>query len=165
MAFVLAAGMTSLLRNSRLAGWALRHMPFGAVMQEVLDTVYGYRRHYKYLLAAVGISLAAHTLTIGVTLTVAAAINPAGFNLSMSLLIPLGFLANALPLTPGGLGVGEAAFNRLFSAAGFSGGAEALLGWRLLTFAVGLVGLVFYVQGRQRYVQSAVAEAAGASTQ
>ena len=32
----------------------------------------------------------------------------------MLLLIPIGFLANSLPVTPGGLGVGEAAMESLF---------------------------------------------------
>jgi uncharacterized membrane protein YbhN (UPF0104 family) len=70
----------------------------------------------------------------------------------MSVLIPLGFTANALPFTPGGLGVGEAAFNKLFALAGLTGGAEALLGWRLLTILIGLLGLAFYLQGRKRFV-------------
>ena len=34
---------------------------------------------------------------------------------------------------------------------GLTGGAEALLGWRLLTILTGLVGLVFYLQGRKRF--------------
>ena len=34
---------------------------------------------------------------------------------------------NSLPLTPGGIGAGETAFNVLFKLTGISGGAEALL--------------------------------------
>jgi hypothetical protein len=70
----------------------------------------------------------------------------------MALLIPLGFVANALPLTPGGLGVGEAAFDQLFQLAGFSGGAVALLGWRLLMLLIGLPGLVVYIFAKQHAV-------------
>jgi uncharacterized membrane protein YbhN (UPF0104 family) len=73
----------------------------------------------------------------------------------MAVLIPLGHLANTVPLTPGGLGVGEAAFNKLFSMAGLTGGAEGLLGWRLLTVMLGLMGLVFYLQGRRKVVHLA----------
>jgi uncharacterized membrane protein YbhN (UPF0104 family) len=64
----------------------------------------------------------------------------------------LGFLANTLPVTPGGLGVGEAAFKMLFSMAGLAGGAEVLLGWRLLMILMGLLGLAFYVQGHTRFI-------------
>jgi uncharacterized membrane protein YbhN (UPF0104 family) len=89
-----------------------------------------------------------------------AAVNPAGAAWPMAVLIPLGHLANTVPLTPGGLGVGEAAFNKLFSMAGLTGGAEGLLGWRLLTVMLGLMGLVFYLQGRRKVVHLAEETAA-----
>jgi uncharacterized membrane protein YbhN (UPF0104 family) len=66
--------------------------------------------------------------------------------------IPLGLLANGIPVTPGGLGVGEAAFNQLFRMSGLSGGAEVLLGWRLLSLVGAAVGLVFFLKGKSRYV-------------
>jgi uncharacterized membrane protein YbhN (UPF0104 family) len=104
------------------------------------------------LLGAITLSLVVHTLVIGATLLAATAMQQGEVAWQMILLMPLGFLANVLPLTPGGLGVGEAAFDTLFSLAGLSGGAETLLGWRLLTLMVGLIGLVFYLQGRKRFV-------------
>ena len=70
----------------------------------------------------------------------------------MVVLIPLGFLVNALPLTPGGLGVGEVAFDKLFALAGLAGGVEALLAWRVLTTVIDISGLVFYLQERQTYI-------------
>jgi len=66
----------------------------------------------------------------------------------MILVVPFGTLANALPLTPGGLGVGEAAFVGLFSAIGAAGGAEAILAWRVLTTLIDLVGGALLVVGR-----------------
>jgi uncharacterized membrane protein YbhN (UPF0104 family) len=65
-----------------------------------------------------------------------------------ALLTPFGLLANALPLTPGGLGVGEAAFETLFLSVGVRGGAEAILSWRLLTTVLDLFGGVFLLMGR-----------------
>ena len=73
----------------------------------------------------------------------------------MSLLIPLGQVANSLPLTPGGLGVGEAAFDLLFSLGGLKRGADILLGWRLVTVLIGMLGLFYYLQGLRRCVSSA----------
>ena len=58
------------------------------------------------------------------------------------------------PITPGGLGVGEVAFGKLFALAGFTGGVEALLGWRVLMALIGLVGLAFHLQGRQEFMSS-----------
>jgi uncharacterized membrane protein YbhN (UPF0104 family) len=70
----------------------------------------------------------------------------------MCLVIPMGDVANSLPLTPGGLGVGETAFSVLFKLAGLQGGAEALLCWRIWRAMVGLIGLVIYLRGMRRSV-------------
>jgi uncharacterized protein (TIRG00374 family) len=142
------------IRHGRLATWAFGKLPLGKYAEKVIDTVHLYRHNAGALLGAVLISLLAHTLTIGVTLLIAQAVNPNGFAWQMSILVPLGFLANTLPLTPGGLGVGETAFNKLFAMAALTGGAEMLLGWRLLTILCGLLGLVFYLQGNKRLVHA-----------
>jgi len=143
------------VRNSRLLSWIFHRLPGGFYGQKMFDTVHAYRHSLGTLGVAVGISLVAHTITIGVTLLAARATNPSAVAWEMSVLIPLGFFVNTLPFTPGGLGVGEAAFDALFAMAGRQGGAEALLGWRLLTMLAGLFGLVFYLQGRRRFVYSA----------
>jgi hypothetical protein len=149
-------GLSSRLRNSRLLALTFQRLPLGAYAEKVFDTLHLYRHHKGTLLAAVMISLMIHTMTVGVTLLIAQAIYPNGFAWEISLLVPLGLLANALPLTPGGLGVGEAAFNNLFGMAGLTGGAEIMLGWRLLVISWGLVGLVFYLQGRKHFVHAAL---------
>jgi len=80
------------------------------------------------------------------------ATNPQGFAWEMIILIPFENLANNLPVTPGGLGVGEAAFDALYKQAGLTGGGDSLLGWRLLRLLIGVFGLVFYLQGRRHFV-------------
>jgi uncharacterized membrane protein YbhN (UPF0104 family) len=57
-------------------------------------------------------------------------------------LLPIRFLVNTLPLTPGGLGVGEVAMVRLFQFADLTGGAAALIGWRVLLLIPAVGGLV-----------------------
>lgn len=143
------------VRNHWWVSWTLDRLPLGNYVEKMFDTVHAYRQNAITLLAAVGISLLAHTMSIGVLLLMAVATNPSEVKWEMSLLIPLGMLANTLPLTPGGLGVGEAVFDKLFGLAGLTGGAEILLGWRLLTILVGLLGLVLYLQGRKRFVHAA----------
>jgi hypothetical protein len=147
------------LKQSPLLQWIFR-LPLGSYVERVYGTVHAYRSHPGPVLASVGISLVAHTMSVGVTMLAIAAVNPAGAAWPMAVLIPLGHLANTVPLTPGGLGVGEAAFNKLFSMAGLTGGAEGLLGWRLLTVMLGLIGLVFYLQGRRKVVHLAEEAAA-----
>jgi uncharacterized membrane protein YbhN (UPF0104 family) len=111
------------------------------------------------LLGSVGISLITHTLAVGVALLIAVAMDPAGFSWKIGVLVPLGFIANAFPFTPGGLGVGEAAFDALFRMAGLRGGSAVMLGWRLIMLLTGLIGAVFYLQGKKQmiHVPSALA--------
>jgi glycosyltransferase 2 family protein len=138
--------------GSSAVGAVLARIPGSRYVRTVLDTLAVLRRMPGTLAAAVGISLIVHTIGAGVVLLVAQAINPTGAAWEMSLLIPLGSLANTVPLTPGGLGVGEAVLDRLFALAGLSGGAETMLGWRVLLVAVSMLGLVFYLQGGRRFV-------------
>lgn len=140
------------VRQSRLLAWLFQHAPLGHHAGLMFDTIAIYRHSVGLLLAAVALSLVIHGFLIWTLLHLVSVTNPAGMTWHMLLLIPLGFLANTLPITPGGLGVGEAAFNRLFAMAGFTGGAEALLGWRLLMLLIGLLGLCFYLRGSARFV-------------
>jgi len=149
------------VRNSRFLSAAFRKLPFGNYAERVFDTVHAYRKAPSALVAAVGISLLAHALAVGITLLIALAINRAEFSWQMSVLVPLGFLANTLPLTPGGIGVGEAAFNSLFAEAGLRGGAEILLGWRVLMILTSSVGFIFYLQGRKRFVHASLQNRVG----
>lgn len=144
-----AAALAFRTPNGRLA-----RLPFGPYLERMLATVRLYGTRKGALAAAVTVSLAAHTLAIIVMLLVARAMHPEAFDWRMSLLLPLGALANALPLTPGGLGVGEAAMNTLFALADLAGGADILLGWRLLLVVIGLAGLAFYLQGSRRLVHA-----------
>lgn len=67
------------------------------------------------------------------------------------LVIPPAFAAGSLPLTPGGLGVQEAAVNELFLLLGhlpegFSGMVPAVM-YRFMTFLLAAIGGVYYFLG------------------
>jgi hypothetical protein len=164
---LIAAGMllgvclcfSTRIKNSRLLSWIVRK-PFGPYLRQMFDTVHSYRENISTLWATVGISMIAHTLTVFVTLLGSWAILSGPISWKETILIPLGMLVNSLPLTPGGLGVGEAAFDVLFKGAGLTGGAETLLAWRLLTLLISLIGLAFYLQGRRQLVYAPEASAA-----
>ena len=159
-AIVAALVVAATAGNSRLLLFVYRRFPLGSYAERVVETIRSFRDAPGKLFGALLLSLLMHTFAIGAALALAAALNPAGFTWLISLLIPLGFLANTLPLTPGGLGVGEAAFTKLFGLIGLTGGAEVLLAWRLLTILIGLLGLVYYLEGRRRFVHEAVAVSA-----
>jgi len=62
-------------------------------------------------------------------------------------LAAVGFVANALPATPGGIGVGEAAFEHLFQLAGMQGAALLLFSWRIGCVPIWAAGFLVYLAG------------------
>lgn len=161
-----ALGVAGLLAGAALAtsryaaqhSWVLRlleWMPAGSHARRMLDTLRSYRRFPGTLLATLGLGLVGNVLAIASTMLIGLEMGLSSHAWRMGLLIPLGQVANSVPLTPGGLGVGETAFGILFSLSGLRRGADVLLGWRLVTALVGLLGLLFYLQGLRRCVSEA----------
>ena len=148
----MCCAMSARVSESRVVSWLSRQLPRGQYLARVLTTCQIAGAHLGSLGVALSVALGVHMLMTLATLLIVQATRPEGASLLMALLIPLGFVANALPLTPGGLGVGEAAFDQLFQLAGFTGGAVALLGWRLLMLLIGLPGLVVYIFAKQQAV-------------
>ncbi len=62
-----------------------------------------------------------------------------------SVVHPIGILATALPLAPGGLGIGHIAFDRLFIMAGIDGGANVFNVMVLSQLALNLIGIIPYL--------------------
>jgi glycosyltransferase 2 family protein len=158
LALAMLAGMlvslSNFAANSRVVFRLFQVLPGGSYARRIMETLRAYRKGVAALIVAFGIALLANLAAIGSTMLVALALNPEGIAWRMSLMIPLGQVANCLPLTPGGLGVGEAAFNALFSLAALSEGAAILLGWRLLKALVSLLGLFYYLRGLRRSIFS-----------
>lgn len=122
------------------------------VVRQIRGTVTTYRKDSGVLFAALGVSLLANLLLVLVTMLGALAVVPSSWTPRMFLVVPVGHIVNSLPLTPGGLGIGETAFNALFNLTGLRGGADALLCTRIWTAMVGLIGFSFYLRGFSREV-------------
>jgi glycosyltransferase 2 family protein len=134
----------------RVAQALLGFLPWQDWRAQVIQTIASYRHNLGTVAAALGLALLANSLSLIVIVLAVVVLNPAGFYPKICLIAPLGFVANNLPFTPGGLGVGEASFNALFAVAGLTGGADVLLCWRVWTALVRLLGLAFYLRGIER---------------
>lgn len=121
------------------------------IAERALEAICAYG-NARSVLPALALSLAANLALLASTAVGLYAVNPAGLSMKLCLVAPIGHLANSLPLTPGGIGVGESAFNALFSLTGISGGADALLCLRIWSLLVGALGLIDYVFGVGRIV-------------
>ena len=60
--------------------------------------------------------------------------------MEVSAVSPLGLLTNAIPLSPGGLGVGEKSFDVLYKAVGGSNGAGSFLTTRIFLYCPAVFG-------------------------
>ncbi|HEV2275421.1 MAG TPA: lysylphosphatidylglycerol synthase transmembrane domain-containing protein [Acidobacteriaceae bacterium] len=137
------------LAPRRMADWADRRVLLRGSLpvRRFLETVAGYGRSPGMLSGALLISLADNLIGTGVLALGLFAVRPASVQAKLCVMVPLGQIVNSLPLTPGGLGVGETAFHALFGLAGMHGGADALLCWRIWNALVSLLGLFFYLRG------------------
>jgi glycosyltransferase 2 family protein len=118
----------------------------------VVDALSVHGKDQMTLIYAFLLSLLANLALVVVTALALFAVHPASFSTSLALVAPVGHLVNSLPLTPGGIGVGETAFNALFQLTGIRGGAEALLCMRLWNCVVGVFGLALCIVGINRVV-------------
>jgi uncharacterized protein (TIRG00374 family) len=156
----MAVAMSRRARALAFVQWLLRTVPLRGYLALMLDTLHSFRTNLKALVVAVGVSLASHAMGMLVFVLLVGVLHPADDQLAVPFLGALGMMANNLPLTPGGLGVGEAAFESLFRIAGLQGGAEALLGWRILLLGLAPIGLWQYLRGRATSRIKAVGDAA-----
>jgi glycosyltransferase 2 family protein len=125
-------------------------LPFRRYFERASDAVYAFRNHKRAVTLAALVCLFGHLAWTGMFLCVGTILMPQAKGLTIAVLALIGMLANALPITPGGLGVGEAAFDRLFTLTGLIGGAPLLLAWRTGMLPLCAVGCVVYVIGMKR---------------
>lgn len=151
--FAIAVSTSRRARSLRGVQWVLRTFPLRGYPARMLDTMQSFRKQLHVLAGAVGVSLLAHAVSMGLVwlvVSITRAGPATGNEPAIPFLASLGFVANNIPITPGGLGVGEAAFESLFRLAGLHGGAEAMLAWRLLLLGLAPIGLWYFLRGRAR---------------
>ncbi|RMD80959.1 MAG: UPF0104 family protein [Candidatus Dadabacteria bacterium] len=102
------------------------------------------------LWGAVAVSLCGHSMVALMFLVSGAAVFGAPPTAIVPLLGFVALLANAVPITPGGIGVGEGAFEVLFRLVGFSGGSRLIILWRVATLPLAVVGGILYATGYGR---------------
>jgi len=161
-ALAAAAALAFSRRVRRLwaSGGPLERMPLVRYLRRGLDALHRFRHHRGTLVAAVLVSLVGHALLLTVLASAGAVLFPGAPATRVSLLALLGLFANAVPITPGGLGVGEAAFDRLFLVAGYARGSPLILAWRAAQVPICALGGLLYAAGVRRNGPLARASAA-----
>jgi uncharacterized membrane protein YbhN (UPF0104 family) len=142
-----AASWSNRLRASPLSAWVRTQLPGGRYAARMWDALYAFRAHRAALVGALALSMLGHGLLCVLFVAVARHAIPAAPAGEVCLLGLLGMLANAVPLTPAGIGVGEAAFAGLFALAGYRGGSQLVVAWRLGSLQLAIVGGLLWLAG------------------
>jgi uncharacterized protein (TIRG00374 family) len=130
------------------------------LLNRAWDTAHVMRNQPGVLLRALGISLIGQGI-MAISFAIASLwLLPGVSPLTAAAIAFIGLIVNAIPITPGGIGVGEAAFEGLFALVGVSGGSRLLLSWRFGQLPFALLGAVYFARHREemRPVMDDVAE-------
>lgn len=164
---LLAAILVALSRRGLASApvqFVLRVLPLGGYPRRILDTIHGYRRRSGALAAAVAWSVAANLCAASCIVCLQMATHPGSAGPLGGFLTSLAFVLNNVPITPGGIGFTEAAVASLYGIAGLEGGAETMLGMRVLFLLLAPVGVFLYFRGVRGYLTAGSATAPSSAT-
>ena len=151
LAVALVTGILVALSRRGLASapvqLALRLFPLRGYPRRILDTIHAYRSNGGTLARAVGWSVAANLCAAACIVCLQLATHPGSAAALGGFLTSLAFVLNNIPITPGGIGFTEAAVASLYGIAGLEGGAETMLGMRVLFLLLAPVGVFLYFRG------------------
>jgi len=131
------------------ARW-INKLPFNNFIHGFLSAIEIYREKLIPLYLSLLLSLILHLMMIVVFYFSALALNLDIPFLLHVYLVPLLLLINLIPITPGGLGVGEAAAFALYNMAGFEGGGEIFLLFHAYLFINSALGAPFYFRYKDK---------------
>lgn len=126
-------------------------LPGRNLLARVAHALWQVRGKRRLLFASLVLSVANHSLIVITHVFLARSVlgeTPSPSLAVFFFAVPVGLLAIALPLTPGGWGVGEVAYQKLFEQFGFGGGLILALLIRATWLLWAVVGLGFYLGGR-----------------
>lgn len=124
----------------------LGRLPFQDAIRKLTKISRLYRGHPRRVLTATLVSAAMHGLIIITNVCLVLSLSESTPSLeSFLLLVPLAQVVMAVPLTPGALGTGEIAYQKLFELVGITTGAIICILLRLTYFFWGLWGCVLYL--------------------
>jgi uncharacterized membrane protein YbhN (UPF0104 family) len=150
----LLLGLLPQRRVDRFAG-RLKWLPkVGGSLAEFWYAVWMYRQRLGAVLLGVGVTAVAHVCLVGAfhcASRMFPSANP-GVELATAaehaVIAPIGFIVQAVPLSPGGVGVGEAAFAGLYKLSGRpeTRGVISRLALRISEWLLGLVGYIIFLR-------------------
>jgi uncharacterized protein (TIRG00374 family) len=113
----------------------------------IYEGVRHYRSHRWTVVKALVLSILIHVMVASSCLLFAHAFGETSIErLAVYVIVPLGLLVTAVPVLPGGVGTGHAAFAFLFAFLGSQRGGDVFSLNVLMSFAIGAVGGLVYLR-------------------
>ncbi|MBO9668403.1 MAG: flippase-like domain-containing protein [Bdellovibrio sp.] len=146
----LALVFSAKLYHNQVLKKLINKLPMSEKFMKLYESLHLYGKHGPRIIQVIVLSLIAQTCTILFLYVVGMA---AGFSdvtaKTYFLVAPLGFMATAIPISPAGVGVGQAAFYFLFNL--YTGkstdlGPTAITAFQVGSFAISLLGAFFYLR-------------------
>ncbi len=155
----LLLGLLPLRRVDRFAGRLLSIPKVGKSLAELWHAVWMYRQRLKAVAIGVALSAASHfglVFAFHCASRVFPPENPETDQATLAehmVVAPIGFIVQAVPISPGGVGVGEFAFARLYKICGRpeSRGISARLSYRVGEWIIGLLGYLMYLRMKSHH--------------
>ena len=151
------AGLVLALRSGDLVARLVERLPapvgpaLASIVREVVAAIRAYLAQPGLLCFVIAISLVQYMLVLGALIVLGKAMQFDGLSLPGYVIAGVwSLVANALPITPGGIGVGEAAFAHVAgalatSSSAGSGFGTVFLAMRILSISIGMVGLLPWI--------------------
>ena len=140
-------GFSNRIRGHKLTHKFLQSIPAGQLVERVYDAVHDFRNGKRQFAWGIVLSILVQSINIVCFYVISVTLH---FNVSLVsffFIVPLGLIAIAVPISPAGIGVGQAVFLALFT---WYQGTSNNLGPTLITISqvaqavLGLIGAVFY---------------------
>ena len=129
-----------------------QRLPATKISLKVYSAFKSYQHQKTTLLLTLLLAVGIHTIIALLFFQVAQLMGIEEMDLATQFfLMPIGLITVAIPLAPGGIGIGHAAFESLYQLAGFSGGADIFNLFIIVQLGVFLLGGIPYFLYSSKY--------------
>lgn len=126
-------------------------MPGFRTIRGVYEAIRAYRDRPMVIVATIAISVLVQFIFMVFMGFIGRVLYGSSFDAALlAPIFPFGTLVTAIPLAPGGLGVGHAAFDRLFALVGLPGGANVFNIYVVSQLLLNLLGVIPYLSLKSR---------------
>jgi len=146
-------GLSNRVHKNKFFNKLMAKIPFSGTINKIYTAFHAYRETHRYLTYALLLSLLNHAMNITAFYIITKALGFGGLGLyAYIFIVPIGMITTAIPLTPAGIGIGQAAYLKLFEwSLGHPTtiGADAITVWQALALVIFMAGGYFYITYRR----------------